>query len=266
MFRVARNDTLLIASLGYLILDLSFEWQAFSRCPRPIHKWLVGTYLFVIAWRVLSNVAASRSSTEVGAVSLNLRHKDPTSRIVVGLMWFGLPPLLLFWSILGSVWTWEVMTLAPERMPGGLHFGFLFIWQFLGYVWLVVQSIVNSTAWTLERRVRQAEHDLRQIQDADVVSRWGNVGSLDGYSSLPATMAGGGMPPAQIRILPGVRRRAMGEVDEDCPICLNGLQADETVRKLEACGHEFHRSCIDLWLLRSMDCPMCKTKVAPGSV
>eukprot|EP00434_Breviolum_minutum_P005576 symbB.v1.2.004918.t1/scaffold263.1/size248082/19 len=45
-----------------------------------------------------------------------------------------------------------------------------------------------------------------------------------------------------------------------CMVCLNAFEANNEVRQLP-CGHVFHVSCIDEWLRRCTDCPICKTNV-----
>ena len=46
--------------------------------------------------------------------------------------------------------------------------------------------------------------------------------------------------------------------NEDCSCCLNNLDYEKLNRVLP-CGHAFHQSCIDTWLLNwSSICPVCK--------
>ncbi|KAL1129590.1 hypothetical protein AAG570_012535 [Ranatra chinensis] len=47
---------------------------------------------------------------------------------------------------------------------------------------------------------------------------------------------------------------------ECCAICIDPFKLSETLRVLP-CGHEFHRSCIDPWLLEHRTCPMCKMDI-----
>uniref|UniRef100_A0ACD5UVD8 Uncharacterized protein n=1 Tax=Avena sativa TaxID=4498 RepID=A0ACD5UVD8_AVESA len=60
------------------------------------------------------------------------------------------------------------------------------------------------------------------------------------------------------------RRAAMATTVTDegqqttCPICLDEFQAGEIVRGLPTCRHVFHLPCIDRWLLRNPECPMCR--------
>ncbi|XP_075234439.1 ring finger protein goliath isoform X4 [Lycorma delicatula] len=47
---------------------------------------------------------------------------------------------------------------------------------------------------------------------------------------------------------------------ECCAICIEPYKTSEVVRILP-CKHEFHRSCIDPWLLEHRTCPMCKMDI-----
>lgn len=43
-----------------------------------------------------------------------------------------------------------------------------------------------------------------------------------------------------------------------CAICQDTLIPNDICRRLRACGHVYHRSCIDQWYLRSVRCPTCR--------
>ncbi|CAH1159777.1 unnamed protein product [Phaedon cochleariae] len=47
---------------------------------------------------------------------------------------------------------------------------------------------------------------------------------------------------------------------ECCAICIEHYKLTETLRILP-CGHEFHKNCIDPWLLEHRTCPMCKMDI-----
>ena len=46
----------------------------------------------------------------------------------------------------------------------------------------------------------------------------------------------------------------------DCAICQETVQSGETVTTTP-CSHQFHRTCLLTWLLRTNECPTCRTKV-----
>lgn len=50
------------------------------------------------------------------------------------------------------------------------------------------------------------------------------------------------------------------ETQEQCMVCLSEFTAGEEVRRLP-CSHVFHAPCIDEWLRRCTDCPICKANV-----
>ncbi len=41
---------------------------------------------------------------------------------------------------------------------------------------------------------------------------------------------------------------------EECSVCLSSYEDGECARAL-ACGHHFHKTCIDTWLLINNSCP-----------
>ncbi|KAH0699281.1 hypothetical protein KY284_013496 [Solanum tuberosum] len=44
----------------------------------------------------------------------------------------------------------------------------------------------------------------------------------------------------------------------ECAVCLDNLKVGEKCRLLPLCNHSFHAECIDLWLLKTSICPMCR--------
>ncbi|CAL4970232.1 unnamed protein product [Urochloa decumbens] len=48
---------------------------------------------------------------------------------------------------------------------------------------------------------------------------------------------------------------------EQCPVCLEDMEAGEMVRQLPACKHLFHVECIDMWLQSHRTCPVCRCNI-----
>ncbi|KAL2338584.1 hypothetical protein Fmac_013030 [Flemingia macrophylla] len=65
--------------------------------------------------------------------------------------------------------------------------------------------------------------------------------------------------PLQINKLP--RFRVSRESDSHCVVCLDAFRTGQWCRNLPACGHLFHRRCVDTWLLKVAACPTCRTPV-----
>lgn len=49
----------------------------------------------------------------------------------------------------------------------------------------------------------------------------------------------------------------------DCAICLEPLNIGDKMRRLpcSTVSHAFHTKCIDLWLKRSLSCPVCRARI-----
>jgi len=256
------NDAILVVSLLYLSVDIQYDWDTFATCHRPIHKWLLVSYTLILAARVICIVGSLQSTAESGKFLLNIRHNHAVGKFLTSFTWLIIVPCFTFWSIIGTTWFLEVKRHTPDCLPSDVHLWFLAIWQVLGYLWVLIHTGLGTMAWFLERRLRSTELDLAQIEDTDVVTRWGQVSRLQGYTAVQGLSKEGGLTPAQILALPSVTVPEHPQmVEEECPICLNGLKCGDNVRQLGPCGHTFHRSCIDLWLLRRADCPLCKRTV-----
>jgi E3 ubiquitin-protein ligase ATL4 len=55
--------------------------------------------------------------------------------------------------------------------------------------------------------------------------------------------------------------KAMAVSGENCSVCLEGFCTNQTLRKLPGCCHAFHADCIDPWLRKKADCPVCRRPV-----
>merc|ERR1719473_622024 len=118
--------------------------------------------------------------------------------------------------------------------------------------------IFGMIAWVLERRLRTAEGNIRAIEDDDTLARWGRMSNFPGYAAMPWSQ-NAGLSPKDIELLP-TETWCCGEAAE-CSICLSEINEGDAARRLPGCGHTFHKSCIDLWVLRRADCPLCKCQV-----
>lgn len=46
--------------------------------------------------------------------------------------------------------------------------------------------------------------------------------------------------------------------DDNCAICQDVIESNQSVRCLTYCNHHFHQICIDTWLQRNVHCPSCR--------
>ncbi|GJX94168.1 putative armadillo-like helical, CLASP domain, TOG domain-containing protein, partial [Tanacetum coccineum] len=51
--------------------------------------------------------------------------------------------------------------------------------------------------------------------------------------------------------------------DDDCAVCLDNYTVGDKCRLLPVCNHKFHAHCVDLWLLSTPLCPICRTPTTP---
>ncbi|XP_059461348.1 RING-H2 finger protein ATL56-like [Corylus avellana] len=85
-------------------------------------------------------------------------------------------------------------------------------------------------------------------------------------SSLPSTTPSSGLPPKDLNALPHFRLkkdvRKYGALEGDeCVVCLDAFRDGQCCRQLAACGHVFHKRCVDSWLLKVAACPICRARV-----
>ncbi|RCV21149.1 hypothetical protein SETIT_4G114800v2 [Setaria italica] len=78
-------------------------------------------------------------------------------------------------------------------------------------------------------------------------------------------------PPVAVVVVPAVVLPhfpyARGRATETlvCAICLEVLRDGEACSEVPGCRHVFHGDCVGAWARSKDSCPLCRTKIAPGS-
>ncbi|KAL2486767.1 RING-H2 finger protein ATL16 [Abeliophyllum distichum] len=96
------------------------------------------------------------------------------------------------------------------------------------------------THFSVSRR-RHVE-DLSMIYQPDVESR--------------------GLDEAAIRSIPLLQYKEGERSYSDCAVCLVEFQEEEKLRIIPSCGHVFHIDCLDIWLQKNANCPLCRTSIS----
>jgi len=268
---VSCDDAVLCASLAYWVFDTYSDLSEFNGCQRPVHSWLLVSCLFVLGSRLISIVGAAANHKEdegENGFVLNLRNRNALQRYLANVTVFIVLPLFAIWTLIGTYWIVESKWMSTEDAPCSPSFltsGFILAWLLLNYVWISIHAWAALQLLRLELRARSAEAELRVLANDDVRARRDHVNESTDYASLPHPDADR-LSLAEILMLPGVRRvseapEESGAPCAECSICLQSLEPREEIRELCSCRHTFHRGCIDLWLLRCSECPLCKRSV-----
>lgn len=61
--------------------------------------------------------------------------------------------------------------------------------------------------------------------------------------------------------LPPFQYSGTSASDDDCSICLEYFNEGEICRVIPVCDHVFHAKCVDKWLMKVPNCPICRTRV-----
>jgi len=230
-------------------------------CMMPMQKWLLVSYTNVGLFRLKSHIGKKKSHAGENFI-FSFRQQNLASWVVVYFTWFILIPFFAVWTVLGSFWLHSTMQWHPQcSAHSNLNPQLIFLWQLLSYVWICIYVVYFGIACVVEYRLRKEEKNLSLIESEESLSRWGRLNPGIDYEPFRSTTrnAHTGLQPSEIQALPCKKVETSFEMQ--CPICLSDISAGDNIRSLPGCGHEFHKSCIDLWLLRRADCPMCKGDV-----
>lgn len=282
---IGYNDIVLVLSVGYTCIDLQLEWDGFDTCRQPVHKWLFGSCLCVLSCRLLRLLAwwtcsdaengagrqhaAHRDWSSIGEYLLDVSHESVVHRWVGQLAWTLCIPFFAFWNLIGTVWLWQVLRETPACNADATYLWFSCVWLLLCHAWFAMLVRLALRARRLKGQVEHLEAILRDVEGPEVLERWGAISRMTDVRGFGEKAADAGLPPEAIAALPCERVPPCGFLNvcaHDCAICLTDMQPGECVRCLPGCGHRFHRSCIDPWLVRQAECPLCKRAVVDSCV
>lgn len=267
--RLGCNDAVLLTSLLYYSVDMISEWDTFAACSRPLHCWLLGSFVFLLGFR-LSHLVGFWATAMTGTHAtdgsiiefmLDLRQKGFMPRLLLASAWAAVP-LLALWAVFGTSWLLTVYQDSPQCLPSETYLWFSGIFLAVCYGWIVLLTAIGVKALLLERNVRRAECRLREVESEDVLRRWGPIGHISSHVALESDLVAA-LSPSLIKSLPF--ELAPATAVQECSICLCEVEPGDGVRRLPGCGHAFHSACIDIWLLRRADCPLCKQDVAAAA-
>jgi len=259
--QVSCHDVILAFSLVHSRLDIVRKWDAFSQCSKPLHVWLLVSYAAMLAFRAAHQAGQCSSTTDSIDLGLpHLRRRD-ASWFFTRVTWFLILPFFAAWTLLRTSWSLSNLDATLTCLPAGIHSWFIFFWQVLCYVWIATYSVFVSVTCQYEKSLDAMEKDHHRVAETeDALRRWGQVPFLPDCACLKSQ----GLSRCEIQSLPRVFFSAVAGKSrprQDCAICLMEFQPQDLCRQLPGCGHLFHESCIDLWLLRRGDCPLCKNRI-----
>ncbi|KAL5203289.1 hypothetical protein ABZP36_014241 [Zizania latifolia] len=158
----------------------------------------------------------------------------------------------------------------------GIFFSFVILYLVAGLVWAIVitGSAVALSCFYLKVRARRRRR--RAVQTTGGAGNFFVVAAArsDGGGGLGA----GAAAAALVSAIPAFEYKrasagggggdvggggdgAAGSGWAQCVICLGLVQVGEVVRRLPACKHLFHVTCIDTWLRSHTTCPICRADV-----
>lgn len=212
-----------VVTLWYL-LD---SWSRCESCNRPFRWWLlIHSILQVLQLPMRFATSFLVHAAQEAGESIS----DCVTSITASPAWSWSKALAVahyFWIILGVVW-WMHLETSPSCPDIG---DFTVVIILSCVVRAVAAMVLFRIHWTVQEDPSEAPKPV-------------------------------GASKNQIADLPMVRLPEIpcGEEAPSCSICLVDFIGGEVVRKLP-CGHYFHDSCIDSWLGRNKNCPLCITPI-----
>lgn len=114
---------------------------------------------------------------------------------------------------------------------------------------------VSGNRMPMGESVPQHEYDLysEDTSDSDEPSRGLAQSIIEGHTV------------GHVYSGPAVSSSPQGQEERKCMVCMEPFVAGDALRALP-CLHRYHQRCIDEWLTRSPECPICKRDITAAPV
>ncbi|CAL5325228.1 unnamed protein product [Camellia sinensis] len=132
----------------------------------------------------------------------------------------------------------EVLGVATQVMVMAIVISVMFLFVGIGVLVIIHICIVEGTS--------------RRFGRSSAIGR-GNFGSNKSMSK------------ADVEKLPCFDFKPKDECESssnspvDCAVCLDNFKVGDKCRLLPVCRHSFHAKCVDIWLLKTPICPICRS-------
>lgn len=254
----------------YAATSVGIHWHDFDSCPHQLNAWMAVSLASVVMNRcshylcqALSSEALILGSDEPDEFMLYSSPNGPPKWLRVLSICF-LFPFFVIWTIVGAVWFDGTVKQQPLCFSPKSNAWVIMLWMMLCYLWaslyILFLGLISYTEWQAIR----AERQFALIENEALIRRWGYLRQVGQWNFPMFLNANKGLPAERIAQLPyrvirsEKHAQALTRRYGSCPICLDSFAVEDEIRKMSPCHHIFHRSCIDLWLIRSTDCPNCK--------
>ena len=150
--------------------------------------------------------------------------------------------------------------------------------SFMSIVLVVIMSMFLCLLLSVCKRLMQRSVGRRRLADV-IFGRPGRGGGDRGGVAMGwmAERQPSGCPREVIDAIPQrvyrkegwetgdwVSKEGEDGLDASCSVCIETFEEGDNLRRLPACGHVFHRDCIDEWLSHHTTCPNCRALLVPA--
>lgn len=244
-FRLATVAIFAFAALGCI-----WWWSVFAGCHRSLASWLAIECACIVG--ICGLFFAGYSNAGCGWIWFV---QPPTliSARMFQTTWAAILPCGFLWLERGIAWLGEAMEDPSECLSERACVVICCVLVVGGLATIGYAVFAGNVIW-YGRSLQKSAALMRTVEDADLVARWG-------HQSPKLSSEFNGLSAACLASM-HMAKWEDAPTTATCAICLEKVVAGDLVRQLQ-CEHVFHRPCVDLWLLRHPNCPLCKQAVGP---
>ncbi|MED6223962.1 hypothetical protein PIB30_079244 [Stylosanthes scabra] len=132
---------------------------------------------------------------------------------------------------------------------------------------VIITGLVITTFFLLGYYIFVTKFYLNS-QSGSLVRLWFSLRRNEALISFCPEPEHWGLEEAMIWSIPVIRYKNCDESSSKCSVCLNEFQQNEKLRAIPNCNHTFHIDCIDIWLQKNDNCPLCRAMISllPGGI
>jgi len=249
-------EVLYILLLAYSILANISEWSAYKTCAAPIQIFITGSELTFL---VLISTVAFLKAPDL---------PDIPRKLLTYLFHWVLTPLCVYLPVQGTIWQIIDMRDSPQCPTVGIFS--LSIWVGILSVYLIGAFLGYITYWKVQNWWKIYQFRRRTMRLNQMISH-------GEYDALNQMLLEAGELNDRVGLLKGdiekLERRNFSQSFanmmsasqlETCPICCEDYKIGDEIVSLPKCSHAFHPECVEVWLMKTPLCPLCRKNVRNG--
>ena len=121
------------------------------------------------------------------------------------------------------------------------------------FMWILCVALCFNFCKAVKTHNVYMDYQRQQLEQLNQNNRTNNMPNLPNYTIIQNKII-------KIKEYTFNNELESENSEESCSICLENYKKNDTINILK-CGHKYHEKCIDEWIEKSDNCPLCRLSI-----